>query len=180
MAFLDAAPLAPVILVTGAWGAIYYPTMQLGPSALISGKGESQVKWGQRSFGNLHEQSTIFLVALWMHALFVNVSDAAQMGWVYLFLRALYPFTWAVSGGVTMPPPPQVLLSTMPQYGIVLWLLGTTVARVNFGVDLKTKVGSNFLGCAFGVALFFACFIFNAAITQRVVVGCFKEKRKDE
>jgi hypothetical protein len=95
--YMDAAPLAPVLLVTAAWAAMYYSFLQLGPSARLSGKGEAQATMGARAFGNLHEQSDIFLVALWVHALFWSVADAATMGWAYLGFRALSVF-------VALPP----------------------------------------------------------------------------
>merc|ERR1711953_1532974 len=84
MAVLDAAPLAPVILVTSAWGLMYYAFMQLGPASGMGGYGESQKTWGSRTFGNLQEQSIIFIVALWLYGLFMDAGEAAHMGWAYL------------------------------------------------------------------------------------------------
>merc|ERR1712096_306098 len=126
--------------------------MQLGPSAGMSGKSEAQQTMGKRAFGNLHEQSIAFLVALWSHALFLDVDGAARMGWAYLALRAFYPVIWCLCGGFSM----KVLAVTMPMYGIVVWLMGTTVAQVNFGLDLKATAafGSDFVGCVEGVVLF--------------------------
>lgn len=148
--------------------------MQLGGSAKLGGKGPAQCRWGERAFGNLHEQSAIFLVGLWLHAAFFDVDGAAALGWTYLAIRALYPIVWALNGGMTM----KQLGVTMPMYGIVIWLIATTVAQVNFGVDLKkAMLGSDVLGVAASVGVFFAVFMFNSAITQNVVQAFFKNDK---
>ena len=70
---------------------------------------QAQITWGNRAFGNLHEQSTIFLVSLWFHALFVSVEGAATMGWAYVIFRGCYPLLWAICGpmpGSVRPHPP--------------------------------------------------------------------------
>lgn len=170
----DAAPLAPVISVTGAWAVLYYIFMQLGPSAALTGKVAEQVEWGRRAFGNLHEQSVIFLPALWMHALFTNVSEAAMLGWAYLAFRALYPILWAIGGGFGS----QVFISTLPQYGIVVYMMAVPVVQVSFGVDLKAMaMGSNTIGCSIGVVAFFALFQINANITQAIFKRFFVKRK---
>ena len=62
--------------MAGAWAFMYYLFMMLGPTAGMSRRSNAQREWGARAFGNLHEQSTIFLVSLWSHALFVSVRRA--------------------------------------------------------------------------------------------------------
>ena len=69
---------------------------------------------GERAFGNLHEQSIIFLVSMWMHALYVDVSTAATLGWAWLGFRLSYVVIWALTAGKIMPA---ILISTMPMYG---------------------------------------------------------------
>ena len=69
---------------------------------------------GERAFGNLHEQSIIFLVSLWMHALFVDVPTAAMLGWAWLGFRFSYVVIWSLTAGKIMPA---ILISTMPMYG---------------------------------------------------------------
>ncbi|EKX33533.1 hypothetical protein GUITHDRAFT_81305 [Guillardia theta CCMP2712] len=71
---------------------------------------------GDRTVGNMLEQSTAFLVALWMHALFINVKSAAQLGWVWLTFRGLYPLVFDL--GV-----PWLLVSTVPDYLVIAALL---------------------------------------------------------
>lgn len=48
-----------------------------------------------RSVGNMLEQTPPFLLALWLHALTASAADAAWFGWLWLMLRALYPFAFA-------------------------------------------------------------------------------------
>ena len=47
-----------------------------------------------------------------------------------------YPLIWTACGGFTMT----ILISTMPQYGIIMWMLAVPVAKFNFGVDLVSYV----------------------------------------
>lgn len=87
--------------------------MQMGPAPALAGTfSAEQVRMGQRVFGNLHEQSIVFVVGLWMMALFGDVAVAAQLGWVWLGLRCLYVIIWALTGGNIIPG---ILISTMPQ-----------------------------------------------------------------
>lgn len=129
---------------------------------------------GVRAFGNLHEQSIIFLVALWAHALFMDVQTAATLGWAYLGFRLLYPVIWTIFSGFTM----KILWVTMPMYGIIIWLLGTTVAKVSYGIDLKTTYarGNDWIGVGLSVGAFFALFLLNAHVIGVVVQGFFPEK----
>eukprot|EP01051_Picozoa_sp_SAG22_P011426 SAG22_NODE_1098_length_5567_cov_27.664045_2_plen_167_part_00 len=136
---------------------MYYGFMQLGPTAGMSNRSKAQITWGNRAFGNLHEQSTIFLVSLWLHALFVSVDGAAALGWAYLLFRSLYPVLWAVCG--PMPQSMAILWSTMPQYGINWWMMSTTVASTCFGLDLKAAT-VDYLGVPAGYADAAGSFIF--------------------
>ena len=80
---------------------------------------------GERAFGNLHEQSTIFLAAVWLHALFVDATTATTLGWAWLGFRFAYVAIWALTAGNIMPA---ILLATMPMYGIIIWLFATVRA----------------------------------------------------
>lgn len=46
---------------------------------------------GDRTVGNMLEQSFPFLVSLWLHAFYADVGSAAQLGWIWLLFRAFYP-----------------------------------------------------------------------------------------
>lgn len=83
---------------------------------LAGGYSDKQIQMGERAFGNLHEQSIIFLVSLWMHALFVDASSAASLGWAWLYFRLGYVVIWGLTAGKIMPA---ILISTMPMYGYI-------------------------------------------------------------
>ena len=70
---------------------------------------------GDRTVGNMIEQSIPFLASLWLHAVFVNVGSAAQLGWFWLLFRAIYPAVF--SRGI-----PVLFLSTVPGYLIIALL----------------------------------------------------------
>eukprot|EP00343_Euplotes_focardii_P009736 CAMPEP_0205829038 /NCGR_PEP_ID=MMETSP0206-20130828/36839_1 /ASSEMBLY_ACC=CAM_ASM_000279 /TAXON_ID=36767 /ORGANISM="Euplotes focardii, Strain TN1" /LENGTH=128 /DNA_ID=CAMNT_0053131397 /DNA_START=29 /DNA_END=412 /DNA_ORIENTATION=+ len=63
------------------------------------------VKRTDRSQLNMLEQMPPFLVAMWMYALFVDPVLAAQLGFLYTALRALYfpLYTWKLHILVTIP-----------------------------------------------------------------------------
>lgn len=71
-----------------------------------------------RSVGNTIEQAIPFLTALWIHAVFVSVDSAAFAGWIYVIARTLYPAGFYL--GL-----PFVLLSTVPGYACIIYLLYT-------------------------------------------------------
>ena len=71
---------------------------------------------GDRSVGNLLEQSVPFLTSLWLHAVFVSPQSAATLGWAYLGFRSIYPV-------VFYKGLPYLFLSTIPGYAIIGALL---------------------------------------------------------
>jgi hypothetical protein len=76
---------------------------------------------GDRAIGNMVEQALPFLLALWMHGALVNVNTAAMFGWIWLWLRALYPVVFFIG-------PPFLYMSTMPGYMCIIALC-TPLAR---------------------------------------------------
>ncbi len=70
---------------------------------------------GDRTVGNMLEQSFPFLVSLWLHAFYADVGSAAQLGWIWLLFRAIYPAVF--SKGI-----PFLLLSTVPGYTVLVLL----------------------------------------------------------
>jgi len=82
---------------------------------------------GDRTAGNMQEQSLPFLLALWLHAAFVpgGAHSAAPLGWAWLLARAMYPFVFA--RGV-----PALFVSTVPCYAVtvaLLWPLARVVCN---------------------------------------------------
>jgi len=94
----------------------------------------------------------MFLSSLWLHSVFVCPKTATALGVSYLFLRSLYPILWATLGGEAGPPMAMSLGCTFPQYAINLYLTGTTVLKLAFGVTMDSYFGGlpplagNFLG----------------------------------
>jgi hypothetical protein len=81
-----------------------------------------------RAVANTHEQMGPFLLALWLHAVFVSASHATVLGTVYVVLRAIYPALLGRSLSKTQSK--RVFFVTGPCYGIVFYLLGRTVHAV--------------------------------------------------
>jgi hypothetical protein len=74
----------------------------------------------KRSVGNLMEQTPIFLVGVWLHAIFVDPLSAAQLAWTWLAVRSFYPLLWGKL--------PWMFAVTVPNYcsiGALYWPLFT-------------------------------------------------------
>ena len=69
------------------------------------------------------EQAAPFLIALFIHAALVDARTATRYGWVWLGSRALYPFVFRM-------PFPGLLVSTVPAYCCILYMLFTAVRAV--------------------------------------------------
>jgi len=72
---------------------------------------------GDRTVGNLLEQSLPFLLSLWLHASYVDVGTASRLGWLWLFSRAAYPVAFHLGM-------PYVFISTLPGYAAIMALVG--------------------------------------------------------
>jgi hypothetical protein len=139
---------APVLRVTLGFIMLYFSFLMIQSWSKFyafhslkkqgsSGKGPSfnQVKYGNegnkltltgdRSVGNLMEQTPLFLLSLWLHAAFVDPSGAAFWGWLWIVSRSIYPFAF-YSG------PPYLFASTIPGY-LCLSGLVIPVGRLAFG-----------------------------------------------
>ena len=154
----DLASLGPVVLVLGAFVCLLYlllfnqsatafseharlraavkaktTTSSGGTSTSANAKAPSlaEVKYGgkgavlaaDRAVANFLEQTPPFLLALLLHAALVSASGAARCGWIWLGARAIYPFVFA-------KPFPAVLLSTLPAYGCVGFMLAAALLAV--------------------------------------------------
>ena len=67
---------------------------------------------GDRTTGNMVEQSVPFLFVLVLHAMLVDSGTAAQLGWWWLLFRAPYPvaYAWGI---------PYLFISTLPGYALL-------------------------------------------------------------
>jgi uncharacterized MAPEG superfamily protein len=89
-------------------------------------KYESKHKMGllvDRTTGNCLEQMVPFLFSLWAHAIFVSSQDASFIGIIYIVSRSAYPFCFYL--GL-----PWVLISTVPGYLCVSYLLGGVIVQL--------------------------------------------------
>jgi hypothetical protein len=78
-----------------------------------------------RAVANTHEQMVPFLLSMWLHAVLVSPTRAAALGGAYVVLRALYPVLLGRS--LSKIQSKRVFFVTGPCYGIVFYLLGSTV-----------------------------------------------------
>lgn len=78
-----------------------------------------------RAVANTQEQLVPFLVAMWMHAVFVDPRLATVLGAVWVGLRAVYPMLLGRSLERTQSK--RVFIATGPCYAIIAWLLARTV-----------------------------------------------------
>ena len=77
--------------------------------AKYRGEGGKLGLTGDRTVGNLMEQSLLFLPALWLHAVLVTPEGAVFWGWRWLAARSIYPVAFYC--GI-----PWLFLSTIPAY----------------------------------------------------------------
>ena len=139
--------------------------MPLGPTSGMVGASEAQKKWGDRTFLNMMEHAPLFLSSLWLFAIFVSAEEAAKIGSVYLFLRAMYPIIWAKwggKGGAPMKPYTyfffgegmNLFYCTFPQYGCVFYMALATLLKTAFGISLNSMVGIPAIAAPLGFGLF--------------------------
>ncbi len=82
----------------------------------FGGSTDRLVLTGDRTAGNMVEQSVPFLASLWLCAIFHSPSEATKLGWYWLASRVIYPFVF--HKGM-----PYLLLSTCPGYVFIGMLL---------------------------------------------------------
>ena len=144
-----------------------YLFMELGSHAKLSKQSSKEHQlWGQRIFLNMHEQSTLFLVSLWCHAVFSSKEDAATLGYMWLACRAIYPWIWMWNGKFKIP---DQILSTMPQYSFVLYMMGSTVLQYKYNFDVKEKCGGLWMGVLAFCMLFNLAFVFCGIFSKFII-----------
>jgi hypothetical protein len=65
---------------------------------------------------------------MWMHALVVSPDAASALGAAYVVLRAIYPFL--LGSRIERVQPRRVAFVTFPCYGLIFWMLGSSVLKV--------------------------------------------------
>lgn len=73
---------------------------------------------------NMLEHMPPFLGFLWLHALVVGPTSAAVLGWIYVAIRASYPFFLGQRLGRNIPQ--RLLINTFSGYAVLLVLGGWT------------------------------------------------------
>ena len=183
--------LADVAMVSIAWIFLYLTftscvsATKLAPETQ-SKPPDSQLYWNLRVQGNMLEQSLTFFAALWSHALIVSPAAAAKLGWIVLYLRALYPVVWALEGRAGLkdpkwdhfnPGPILVFSVSMPQHAINIYLLAAAACALK-GIDLKPYLfGHDALGVAAGYLAYFLAFALFSAC-QPAFRKCFPAVKK--
>mmetsp|Transcript_5654 Transcript_5654/g.6349 ORF Transcript_5654/g.6349 Transcript_5654/m.6349 type:complete len:135 (+) Transcript_5654:193-597(+) len=114
---------------------------------------------------NQIEQAPLFLTSLWSFAYVISPERAATLGKLYLAFRSLYAPIWLFLGGEGGVPP-QIMISTFPQYGINVYAALSVVLKVGCEKDLIDTFGSDVKGL--GVCVM-AYFVFVLGVTPKVM-----------
>mmetsp|Transcript_4828 Transcript_4828/g.9899 ORF Transcript_4828/g.9899 Transcript_4828/m.9899 type:complete len:186 (+) Transcript_4828:290-847(+) len=92
-----------------------------------------QIKYGvenvnvvaaNRTAGNYTEQLVPFLLGLYFYSTYVSVQGAVKWGWVWLFFRSFYTVVFKL-------PFPCLLISTIPAYYCVWFMMGATLVTIS-------------------------------------------------
>lgn len=130
----DSHSCGPVLRVVVAWLCLYFAlTIVFGSALYEYAIGEkhgshSATEIGDRVRREMLEQSLPFLCVLALHATLLDSGSAAQLGWAWLLVRAVYPvlYPYALEHGQVL-----LLVSTLPSYVIIAvlaWPLAGLVA----------------------------------------------------
>ncbi|XRA95945.1 hypothetical protein NFJ02_01g36400 [Pycnococcus provasolii] len=131
---VDIAALEPVAYLSALSAVLYYFCLTINAVMMFTGEMTPKHKnWGVRVFGNMTEQWPMFLSALWTHAIFVSPVTAVQAGYVWLAMRALYPFVRLF----TNENEPATMATTMPQYFVNVYLVFAVVMKIGFGATFN-------------------------------------------
>ena len=138
---MDAATYAGPIAVTAIYFLFWYYLLfglQRGTKYRLRREYETKGKVFDRYFGqdeemlaadraviNTQEQMMPFIVALWLHAVFVSTLVATICGLVYIFCRAFYPYL--LGKRLSKMQSKRVYFVTMPAYLIIFYLFGASV-----------------------------------------------------
>ena len=133
----------PVVVTAAYFGLWYYLLLGVQRSTKYTLRAEYATRgevfdryFGQdgrmlaadRAVINTQEQMVPFLFAMWLHALLVSPTHAAVLGGLYVILRTAYPLL--LGKDLSNINPRRVFAATGPCYGIVFYLLGSTVYTV--------------------------------------------------
>jgi len=142
-AFPTQVALRPVAVVTVAFMIMLYMLYSTQVAMnLVHKKGLTAKLFDQgkliadRGVINTLEQAWPFLAGMWLHAIFVNPSQAQLLGWLYILFRAPYVIFYGFYGTFNT----LCELSTQANYIIVVYLSFAVMVKCLSGNDLYTKV----------------------------------------
>ena len=133
----------PVIWVTLVYLSLYYVFLLYGLRVKVKVLGECrergerfdrykgdypELRAADRMQLNTLEHMPPFLVLLWLHALVVGPETSAMLGWVYVALRASYPFFLGRRLGRNIPA--RLLLNTFSGYAVLTALMVWTLMEL--------------------------------------------------
>ena len=82
----------------------------------FGGSNDRLILTGDRTAGNMVEQSIPFLASLWLCAMFHSPAEATKWGWYWLGSRVIYPVCFHLGM-------PYLLLSSTPGYICIFFLV---------------------------------------------------------
>lgn len=153
---ISASTMGGVIFVTLGWILLYYNMVngQVALKLMFNNPNEQAKLVGERSLMNTLEQGIVFLLLLWLHAIFVDVATSVSMGWMYVIARGLYPVFYAFYGHFTV----LAEFATQPNYFVIMYF-GYSLAYASWYPESKDFLANpailaNFSGVVKAILLF--------------------------
>eukprot|EP00747_Dinoflagellata_sp_TGD_P193099 gnl/TRDRNA2_/TRDRNA2_58826_c0_seq1.p1 gnl/TRDRNA2_/TRDRNA2_58826_c0~~gnl/TRDRNA2_/TRDRNA2_58826_c0_seq1.p1 ORF type:complete len:261 (+),score=48.48 gnl/TRDRNA2_/TRDRNA2_58826_c0_seq1:84-785(+) len=107
-----------VVAVSVGYIVMFYSTLGAQVGIKMSGKSDEKASnIALRGMTNTLEQMGPFLLALWLHAIFVNPNTSTSLGWVYVIVRFLYTPAYGFYGQFSL----LCEFATMPNYTVIIW-----------------------------------------------------------
>ncbi|CAK0852161.1 unnamed protein product [Prorocentrum cordatum] len=129
-----------VVGVTLGWIVMWYTFLGNQIAFKFAEMDESQKQTAaniaDRGVINTIEQCIPFFLVLWLHALFVNPSTSAVLGWIYVVMRYLYPVCYGLYGKFNN----MVEIPAQVNYAIIFYLFWAIVYKCTKASDFHTDL----------------------------------------
>jgi len=126
-----------VVQVSIGYAAVYYIHIGTQVNVKLAAKdNEAMNKIAERGLLNTLEQMPLFLLGMWLHAIFVNPRTTAAIGWFYVVPRALYPTAYGFYGQFTI----LVEALTCMNYAAIGWFYAALAFKSFGNVDMHTTI----------------------------------------
>merc|ERR1719203_1353809 len=119
-----------------AYAVAYYGIIGSQISVKMSKPDKEMSRIAERGLMNTLEQMPIFIMGLWLHAVFVNPATTAICGWFYVVPRALYTCAYGYFGGFSLI----VEAIAASNYVAVGWFYMALGAKCFCHVDLHAAI----------------------------------------